>query len=162
MDGFNATVNYIPPPNSNTTPQLSNQPFDGQAFGDLSDLANLPLIGGMIASKSVPTGVFHNENGVFVSWCTLCDAGRQFLQQDCSQLVDQSTGALTADGDKAVGCIRNGALIAALAEKHGMSAPAVLGLAAPIFGCSGIANLNPMQSSSIIQALVTSIEPCMP
>lgn len=44
------------------------------------------------------------------------------------------SGALTSDGDKAVSCILNGASIAALAEKHGLSAPVVLGLAAPIFG----------------------------
>lgn len=84
------------------------------------------------------------------------------MQQDCSQLVDQSTGAFTSAGDKAVNCIRNGALIAALAEKHGMSAPTVLGLAAPIFGCGGIANLNQMQNSSYIQALLNLVEPNLP
>ena len=136
--------------------------FVGQDFGNLSDLSNVPLIGGFIASKSVPTGILHNEYGIFIPWSKICTAGQQFLQQDCSQLVDQSTGALTAEGDKALSCIRNGALIGALAEKHGMSAPAVLGLAAPIFGCGGIANLNEMQSSPYIQSILNLVEPYMP
>jgi hypothetical protein len=113
--------------------------FVGQDFGNLSDLSNIPLIGGFIASKSVPTGILHNEYGIFIPWSKICAAGQQYLQKDCSQLVNSSTGALTAEGDEAISCIRNGALIAALAEKHGMRAPSVLGLAAPIFGCGGIA-----------------------
>jgi hypothetical protein len=162
-DGFNATVNYIPPPNSNPTPQISNsQPFVGQDFGDLSNLANIPLIGGFIASKSVSTGILRDEYGIFIPWSKICVSGQQYLQQDCSQLIDQSTGGLTADGDKAVGCIRNGVLIAALAEKHGISAPTVLGLAAPIFGCGGIADLNQMQSSSYVQSLLSLVEPYVP
>jgi hypothetical protein len=65
-------------------------------------------------------GILHNEKGIFIPWS--CGAGQQYLQQDYSQLVNPSTGALTAEGDKAVGCIRNGAIVAAIAEKHGMSA----------------------------------------
>ena len=100
-NGFNATVNYLLPPNLNanskstSTPQVSNsnQPFVGQDFGDLN---NIPLVGGFIASKSVSTGILHNENGIFIPWSKICASGQQYLQQDCSQLVDQSTGVLTA------------------------------------------------------------------
>ena len=145
-----------------TQTQNQSQGFVGTDFGDLSDLSNIPLIGGFIASKSNTTGILHNEYGIFVPWSKICAAGQQYLQQDCSQLVDQSTGALTSDGDKAVNCIRNGALIGALAEKHGISAPTVLGLAAPIFGCGGIANLNEMQNSPYIQSLLGIIEPMLP
>jgi hypothetical protein len=141
----------------------SQQPaFVGQDFGDLSNLANIPLIGGFVASKSVSTGILHDEYGIFIPWSKICASGQRYLQQDCSQLVDQSTGALTADGDKALGCIRNGVLIAALADKHGISAPTVLGLAAPIFGCGGIADLNQMQSSSYVQSLLSLVEPYVP
>jgi hypothetical protein len=146
----------------NTTSSPTSASFPGRDFGDLSDLSNIPLIGGFIASKSVPTGILHNEYGIFVPWSKICAAGQQLLQQDCSQLVDQSTGALTSDGDKAVSCIRNGALIAALAEKHGINAPTVLGLAAPIFGCGGIADLNQMNSSPYIQSILNLVEPYMP
>jgi hypothetical protein len=136
--------------------------FVGTDFGDLSDLSKVPLIGGFIASQSKQTGVLHNEQGIFIPWSVLCTHGQQYLQQYCSQLVDPSTGALTPAGDKAVSCIRNGAIIAAYAEKHGMNAPQVLGLAASIFGCGGIANLNQMQSSSYVQALVNIIKPYVP
>ena len=37
-------------------------------FGDFSDLANIPLVGGMIASHSITTGILHNEQGVFIPW----------------------------------------------------------------------------------------------
>jgi hypothetical protein len=148
---------------SGSTPQQNTSvAFNGSDFGDLSDLSNIPLIGGFIASKSVSTGILHNEYGLFVPWSKICAAGQQYLQQNCSQLVDQSTGALTPEGDKAVGCIRNGALIAALAEKHGISAPTVVGAAAPIFGCGGIADLNQMQNSPYIQSILNIVEPFMP
>jgi hypothetical protein len=153
-----ATTQLAAAQNSNS----NNQQFVGTDFGNLSDLSNVPLIGGFIASKSVSTGILHNEYGIFIPWSKICAAGQQYLQKDCSQLIDPSTGDLTSDGDKAVSCIRNGALIAALAEKHGMSASSVLGLAAPIFGCGGVANLNQMQSSPYIQSILNLVEPRLP
>src|SRR6266487_540645 len=88
------------------------------------------------------TGVFHNENGVFIPWTTLCTAGQSYLLQSCGSLID-SGGSLTSAGDTAVGCITNGAIISALAASFNLPLDTIKsllgGLAGPT-GCSGIVN----------------------
>jgi hypothetical protein len=54
------------------------------------------------------TGIFHNENGVFIPWTTLCRAGQSYLNHSCGSLISPD-GSLTTIGDTAVGCITNGA-----------------------------------------------------
>ena len=88
---------------STTNPQASAW----KDFGDFSDLANIPLVGGMIASHSITTGILHNEQGVFIPWSVICAHGSQYLLKPCSSLVNPD-GSLTSQGDTAVGCIRNG------------------------------------------------------
>ena len=56
------------------------------------------------------TGVFHNENGVFIPWAKLCSSAQSYLLESCSSLINPD-GSLTSAGDKAVGCITNGAIL---------------------------------------------------
>lgn len=102
------------------------------------------------------TGVFHNENGVFIPWTTLCNSAQTYLLESCNSLINPD-GSLTPDGDIAVGCITNGALITAIAAKLNMSPDAIQKLLqqlAPMTGCSGIVDLDQVQSSPDIQRLV--------
>jgi hypothetical protein len=102
------------------------------------------------------TEVFHNENGVFIPWTTLCNSAQTYLLESCDSLIN-SDGSLTRDGDTAVGCITNGAIISAIGAKMNMSAGTLLGLLmglAPMTGCGGIVDLNQVQSSPDIQRLV--------
>ncbi|MFZ0221904.1 MAG: hypothetical protein WAM42_09470 [Candidatus Nitrosopolaris sp.] len=89
----------------------------GKDFGDFSDPGKIPLIGPLLASQSRQTGVLHNENGVFVSWKIICQSGQQYLSVSCDSLVN-GDGSLTQTGDKAVGCIRNGMMLAAANQKY--------------------------------------------
>ena len=82
---------------STTSPQTSAW----KDFGDFSDLANIPLVGGMIASHSVATHILHNEQGVFIPWSVICAQGSQYLLKPCSSLVNPD-GSLTSQGDTAV------------------------------------------------------------
>src|SRR5437016_1096770 len=51
-----------------STPSQQTSTFGGRDFGDFSDLRNIPIVGGIIASHSIATGVLHNEQGVFIPW----------------------------------------------------------------------------------------------
>jgi hypothetical protein len=124
------------------------QPFIGKDFGDFSDLSNIPLVGGMIASHSIATGVLHNEQGVFIPWNLICQKGSQYLLESCATLVNPD-GSLTAHGDTAVGCIRNGFAAAILGTKLGLSFDQIksaLNFAAGATGCGGIVDLNQIQN----------------
>ena len=61
------------------------------------------------------SGVYHNEKGVFVPWKTICNKTQQYLVESCDSLIN-SDGSLTSGGDRAVGCIWNGAIIAGAAN----------------------------------------------
>jgi hypothetical protein len=101
------------------------------------------------------TGVFHNENGVFIPWTTLCNSGQSYLLQSCNSLINPD-GSLTNAGDKAVGCITNGAIITVIATKLNMPLSSISNLLsglAGITGCSGIVNLHQAQASPEIQRL---------
>jgi hypothetical protein len=135
------------------------QPFIGKDFGDFSDLSNIPLVGGMIASHSIATGVLHNEQGVFIPWNLICQKGSQYLLESCATLVNPD-GSLTAHGDTAVGCIRNGFAAAILGTKLGLSFDQIksaLNFAAGATGCGGIVDLNQIQNSPDFQSLLAAV-----
>ena len=67
--------------------QTQSQSFVGTDFGDFSNLAKIPIIGGLIASKSMHTGILHNEQGVVISWSTICNKGQAFILQSCNTLI---------------------------------------------------------------------------
>ena len=94
---FQITSQIPSQPNATTNQQTTTW----KDFGDFSDLANIPIVGGIIASHSVTTHILHNEQGVFIPWSVICAQGSQYLLKPCN-------GSLTSQGDTAVGCIRNG------------------------------------------------------
>jgi hypothetical protein len=93
------------------------------------------------------TGILRNEQGVFIRWSKICNAGQQFLLQSCSELVDPS-GSLTPAGDKATDCINNGLAAGVLAVNIGISpdvAKNILGTLASLTGCGGIVDMKSFQ-----------------
>jgi hypothetical protein len=109
------------------------------------------------------SNVWHNEQGVFIPWSTLCNAQQSqgILQQSCSDLVD-GNGTLTQQGDRAVGCITNGAIITIGANKYHISTDlvkSVLGFIAGPTGCSGIVNLDTIQNFPQFQSLLNALTP---
>lgn len=127
-------------------------------FGDFSDLANISLVGGLIASHSVATHLLHNEQGVFIPWSVICAQGSQYLLKPCSSLVNPD-GSLTSQGDTAVGCIRNGFVAAALATKFNMSFDTIKNALkgfAGLTGCGGIVDMDQIQNSTELQYLLHS------
>ena len=105
------------------------------------------------------SGVWHNERGVFVPWSALCNQGNAYLIPSCSDLID-SNGTLTQAGDRAVGCITNGAIITLGANLYHISPDIVksaLGVLAPMTGCDGIVNLNTIQTGPQMQSLLTAL-----
>lgn len=66
----------------------NNQGFVGQDFGDLSNLANVSLIGGFIG----------RENGIFIPWSKICAAGKHTYNKIVlNWQINQP--ALSTDGD---------------------------------------------------------------
>jgi hypothetical protein len=125
-------------------------------FGNFSDLANIPILGGIIASHSVNTNIFHNEQGVFIPWSVICAHGSQYLLKPCSSLVNPD-GSLTSQGDTAVGCIRNGFAAAALASKISLPfnlTKAILSGGTGLTGCGGIVDMSQIQNSDMLQYLL--------
>jgi len=102
------------------------------------------------------TGVFHNENGVFIPWTTLCTSGQTYLLESCGSLID-SGGSLTSAGDTAVGCITNGAIATVFASQFNIPLDTIKGLLgglAGLTGCGGIVNMDQIQTSPDLQRLV--------
>jgi hypothetical protein len=102
------------------------------------------------------TGVFHNENGVFIPWTTLCNAGQSYLLESCAALIS-SDGSLTSSGDTAVGCITNGAIVSAFAASLNIpldTIKSLLGGLAGSTGCGGIVDMNQIQNSPDVQRLL--------
>jgi hypothetical protein len=102
------------------------------------------------------TGVFHNENGVFIPWTTLCTSAQSYMLESCDTLIN-SDGTLTTAGDTAVGCITNGAIITMFAAQLNIplgTIKGILGGLAEPTGCSGIVNMDQIQTSPDLQRLV--------
>ena len=78
------------------------------------------------------------------------------MQESCDSLIN-SDGSLTSEGDRAVGCITNGAILTVLGNQLNIPLDTIKeytwGLAAPT-GCSGIVNTDQVQTSPDIQRLV--------
>ena len=150
--------------NTSTSNQQSTA-FNGIDFGNFNDLANIPVIGGMIAQHSVHTGILHNEQGVFAPWSVICNQSQQFLLQPCSNLVNPD-GSLTSQGDTTVGCIRNGLAATLFAQKQlGLSTDLIksaLGAAAGLTGCGNIVDLNQIQNAPYFQQILTALEQMVP
>jgi hypothetical protein len=102
------------------------------------------------------TGVFHKENGVFIPWTTLCTAEQSYLLESCDSLINPD-GSLTTEGDRAVGCITNGAILTVLGTQFNLPLDTIKGilggLATPT-GCGGMVNLDQIQTSPDVQRLV--------
>lgn len=101
------------------------------------------------------TGVFHNENGVFLPWTTICDKSQSYLLESCDSLIGPD-GKLTSAGDKALGCITNGVIVTAIAAKLNIQFSTIeniLNAVAKPTGCDGIVNMDQIQSSPTIQLL---------
>jgi plastocyanin len=77
-----------------------------------------------------------------IDWIGVCSTLQPALLSSCTSLVS-SNGTLTYEGNRAVGCIRNGALLAAAAGLNAIPLEWIIGglqaLEGPT-GCSGIVN----------------------
>lgn len=116
-------------------------------------------MGRIIASHSVSTNIFHNEQGVFIPWSVICAHGSQYLLKSCCSLV-YPDGTLTSQGDTAVGCIRNGFAAAVAATMFNVPFDTIenaLKGFAPLTGCGGIVDTDQIQNSTELQYLLHSV-----
>jgi hypothetical protein len=77
-------------------------------------------------------------------WMNACSTVQEFLYQSCDSYVN-SDGTLTSEGEKAVICIRNGAVLAVGGTVGGVPpsiAADILGGLAEITGCGGIVDMD--------------------
>jgi hypothetical protein len=70
----------------------------------------------------------------------------------CSYFVNPD-GSLTAEGDKAVGCIRNGFAAAVVATEINLT-KAILSGGSALTGCGGIVDMSQIQNSDMLQYLL--------
>jgi hypothetical protein len=94
-----------------------------------------------------------------IDWAGICTTPQPALISPCTALIN-SDGTLTYEGNRAVGCIRNGALLAAAAGFNAIPLDWIIGglqaLERPT-GCSGILNwemLNQVGSTDTILDLI--------
>jgi hypothetical protein len=94
-----------------------------------------------------------------INWMGMCSAVRSALYSSCDTLVN-SDGTLSVEGERAFGCIRNGALLAAGASILGMSpSVTITGLSAlsnPT-GCGNIVNFNVLPSIANLKQVLSLI-----
>jgi hypothetical protein len=104
------------------------------------------------------SGILHNEQGVLIPWNVICQKGSQYLLESCVTLLNPD-GSLTAQGDTAVGCIRNGFVAAKLASQFLSfdQIKSALEFAAGATGCGGIVDLNQIQNSPDFQSLLAAV-----
>jgi hypothetical protein len=124
-----------------TTPRCIDNNLDGQCD---------------IKWEAPSQGIRQRSQGV---WMRICTSLQSALMSSCTALVN-SDGTLTYEGNRAVGCIRNGALLAAAAGFNEIPLEWIIGglqaLEGPT-GCSGIVNwkiLNQLGSMNTILNLV--------
>ena len=97
-------------PQPNATSETANQLVGGTQLQEYA-VVFPPLV-------NMHFGVYHNEKGVFIPWKTLCNKTQQYLVESCGSLI-YPDGSLTSEGDRTVGCIWNGAIIAgAICHNH--------------------------------------------
>ena len=86
----------------------------------------------------------------------ICNKVQLALYQSCDTLVNSSDGTLTSEGERAFGCIRNGALLALGALGLGVSPGIIiggLGLLAALTGCNGIVKMDQLGSIGDLSSL---------
>jgi hypothetical protein len=86
-------------------------------------------------------------------WTGTCNTLQPLLLQSCSELVNPD-GTLTTQGDRAVGCIRNGLGLALVGISQGLPLPVIIdglrALEGPT-GCGNIVNWDQIQSVAQLQ-----------
>jgi hypothetical protein len=157
FDGYTATWNTNHPSTvTNIQTQPPSQPQNNVGPNSVTS-GSTPWqeFGVFFGPIQVHSGVYHNENGVFIPWNTLCSHSQSYLNESCASLVN-SDGSLTSDGDRAVGCVTNGAILTIAAAKFNIPLDTIKsilgGLAGPT-GCGNIVNLNQIQTSPDLQRL---------
>jgi len=86
----------------------------------------------------------------------ICNKVQLALYQSCDTLVNSSDGTLTSEGERAFGCIRNGALLALGALGLGVSPGIIiggLGLLAALTGCNGIVKMDQLSNIGDLSSL---------
>ena len=146
----------------NANQGTNNQPIGGQTSSEqessgVTTIGDTPWkeFGVFLGPIQRHTGVYHNENGVFLPWTTVCNKSQSYLLQSCDSLIGPD-GKLTSAGDKALGCITNGVIVTAIAAKLNIQFSTIeniLNAVAKPTGCDGIVNMDQIQSSPTIQLL---------
>jgi len=105
------------------------------------------------------TGIYHNENGIFIPWKVACKTAQQYLLAPCDSLVNPG-GSLTSDGDHVVSCTWTGTWLSVAGASYLhldiSTIKAVLGPLAGLTGCGGIVDKNKITNSPIIQSFLQS------
>lgn len=105
------------------------------------------------------TGVYHNENGIFIPWKVACKTVQQYLLASCDSLVNPD-GSLTSDGDHAVSCSWTGTWLSIAGASYLhldiSTIKAALGPLAGLTGCGGIVDTNKISNSPVIQSFLQS------
>jgi len=131
IDGYNAVVNTNPSPSAPSQNRTAISATPPRITSGWQEYV-VPLV-------NMHLGLYHNENGVFIPWRTICNQTQQYLLKSCDQLINPD-GSLTSDGDRAVGCIWNGVILTGAGLKFHLPLGSITGilngLAGPT-GCGG-------------------------
>jgi hypothetical protein len=104
----------------------------------------------------VPSRPSEQSQGNGIDWMGMCNKVQLALYQSCDTLVNSSDGSLTSEGERAFGCIRNGALLALGALGLGLPPGVIIGglglLAAPT-GCDSIVKMDQLGSIGDLSSL---------
>ena len=106
------------------------------------------------ANKSAGDGGF--------DWSGTCNSVQVILVQPCSQLVN-SDGSLSSDGQHAMDCIKNGALLALGGQVLSIPLPEaikILTTIAPSFGCGSVVDFHgagQLSNLGILQTIINTL-----
>jgi hypothetical protein len=95
---------------------------------------------------------YHISNTA-TDWMSICTTLQPALYSSCDTLVD-TDGTLTAEGQRALGCIKNGAMLAGGAGLLGVPLPLIgkgLSLLAAPTGCGGIVKMD--EISNVVSSM---------
>ncbi len=100
-----------------------------------------------------------SQTGRGINWMSICNTLQRALYSSCNSLVN-SDGTLTSEGNRALTCIRNGALLAAAAGLSsippGFIARGLQTLEGPT-GCAGIVNWNIVNQIASVATILNLI-----
>jgi len=108
--------------------------------GGSSSNNNNPTIG---SSSSSSNEAVDGSSNTGTDWIGICTTLQPALYSSCHTLVN--SGTLTAEGQRALGCIRNGAMLASGAGLLGVPLPFIsrgLSLLPAPTGCGGIVKMD--------------------